>query len=100
MMSRDIRNRLTKLEAIPQPGEYQDIERLIKERVCYDELTEEQKQRYFSFIETDKRDELESLWLFAFGDLHFPIAKFDPPTVEELKRIEQDIRKGTLCRTE
>lgn len=91
-----LNKRLAALEAIPRPGKFADIEQLIKERAYYDELTEEQKQRYFSFIETDKRDELEALWLFAFGDLHFQISKFDPPTVEELKRIEQDIKNRTL----
>lgn len=98
-MMRNISARLHRLEAIPQPGEYADVERLIANRVCYDELTEEQKQRYFDFIGTDKRAALESIWLLAFGDLHFAIAKFDPPTDEELIELEADIRKDKQCRT-
>ena len=67
---REIMKRLTSLEAIPKPGKYADIERLISERAYYDELTEAQKQRYYEYAQSDRRTDYEAALISILGDTH------------------------------
>lgn len=67
---REIMKRLSSLEAIPKPGKYADIERLISERAYYDELTEAQKQRYYEYAQSDRRTDYEAALISILGDTH------------------------------
>lgn len=69
-MMRNISARLHRLEAIPQPGKYADVERLISEHTYYDELTEAQKQRYYEYAQSDRRTDYEAALISILGDTH------------------------------
>ena len=67
---REIMKRLSSLEAMPKPGKYADIKRLISERAYYDELTEAQKQRYYEYAQSDRRTDYEAALISILGDTH------------------------------
>lgn len=72
-----LKKRLAALEAIPQPGKYADVERLISERAYYDELTEAQKQRYFEYAQSDRRADYEAALISVLGDTHLQLIAVD-----------------------
>ena len=65
-----VKKRLAALEAIPQPGKYADVERLISEHTYYDELTEAQKQRYYEYAQSTRRADYEAALISILGDTH------------------------------
>ena len=65
-----VKKRLAALEAIPQPGKYADVERLISEHTYYDELTEAQKQRYYEYAQSTRRADFEAALVSVLGDTH------------------------------
>ena len=65
-----VKKRLAALEAIPQPGKYADVERLISEHTYYDELTEAQRQRYFEYAQSTRRADYEAALISILGDTH------------------------------
>lgn len=76
-MMRNISARLHRLEAIPQPGKYADVERLISEHTYYDELTEAQKQRYYEYAQSDRRTDYEAALISVLGDTHLQLIAVD-----------------------
>lgn len=92
-MMRNISARLHRLEAIPQPGKYADIKRLISERAYYDELTEAQKQRYYEYAQSDRRTDYEVALISILGDTHIWLmavnGNFDQ-IIEELHEIAKE----------
>ena len=65
-----VKKRLAALEAIPQPGKYADVERLISEHTYYDELTKAQRQRYFEYAQSTRRADYEAALISILGDTH------------------------------
>lgn len=92
-MMRNISARLHRLEAIPQPGKYADVERLISEHTYYDELTEAQKQRYYEYAQSDRRTDYEVALISILGDTHIWLmavnGNFDQ-IIEELHEIAKE----------
>lgn len=72
-----VKKRLAALEAIPQPGEYADVERLISEHTYYDELTEAQRQRYFEYAQSTRRADFEAALVSILGDTHIWLMAVD-----------------------
>ena len=72
-----LKKRLAALEAIPQPGKYADVERLISERTYYDELTEAQKQRYYEYAQSTRRADFEAALVSVLGDTHIWLMAVD-----------------------
>ena len=89
-----IEKRLQLLEAkCNQP--FLDIEELIRKGLCYDELTDKQKDRFCELCGVP-RSVYEEIDLTIFGDLHTSLRKFDPPTPEELSDILTEAKAGTF----
>lgn len=92
-MMRNISARLHRLEAIPQPGEYADVERLISEHTYYDELTEAQRQRYFEYAQSARRADFEAALVSILGDTHIWLMAVDgnfDQIIEELHEIAKE----------
>lgn len=88
-----VKKRLAVLEAIPRPGKYADVERLISERTYYDELTEAQKQRYFEYAQSTRRADFEAALVSILGDTHIWLMAVDgnfDQIIEELHEIAQE----------
>ena len=87
---RSITARLARLEAA-RPRLFADILALIDRRAYYDELTPEEQSRFCKYIGIDKQA-FENVNRMVLGDCHVTLAKFDAPTQEELKQIQNDIQ--------
>ena len=85
--------RLAKIEAA-SPA-FADVLKLIRRGARYDELNDQQKSRYCSMIGTPRRV-YEEIELAVVGDLHILLQKFDPPTLEELKSIVDELKHSIL----
>lgn len=72
-----LKKRLAALEAIPRPGKYADVERLISEHTYYDELTEAQKQRYYEYAQSTRRADFEAALVSILGDTHIWLMAVD-----------------------
>lgn len=89
-----IEKRLQLLEAkCNQP--FSDIEELIRKGLCYDELSDKQKDRFCELCGVP-RSVYEEIDLTIFGDLHTCLRKFDPPTPDELSDVLAEARAGTF----
>ena len=87
-----IEKRLQLLEAkCNQP--FSDIEELIRKGLCYDELSDKQKDRFCELCGVP-RSVYEEIDLTIFGDLHTSLRQFDPPTPEELNDILTEAKAG------
>ncbi len=90
---RNISARLHRLEAIPQPGKYADVERLISGHTYYDELTEAQRQRYFEYAQSTRRADFEAALVSILGDTHIWLMAVDgnfDQIIEELHEIAKE----------
>ena len=79
---RNFENRIRRLEKNIPADSFSDIQELIQNKVFYDELTPEQRQRYIiDYHELPSLDIFEEIHLAACGDLHFPLKKKEKPLI-------------------
>ena len=90
---KNYQKRLIALEAA-SPA-FADVLKLIRRGARYDELNDQQKSRYCSMIGPPRRV-YEEIELAVVGDLHILLQKVDPPTLEELKSIVDELKHSIL----
>ncbi len=100
----NIESRLRKLENSPK-HEYSDVLELIKQGAFYDELTEEQKDRYCSYMNVKDRRAFEEVQILVLEEmhgeenpLHFQLTYKEKPLTKEefeerVKWVEEQLYK-------
>ena len=101
----NIESRLRKLENSPK-HEYSDVLELIRQGAFYDELTEEQKDRYCSYMNVKDRRAFEEVQTCIFelyeeeveNPLHFQLTYKEKPLTKEefeerVKWVEEQLYK-------
>ena len=92
-MRKDLKKRLAALNKQDEDS-VSDVLSWIRQGLYYDELTEEQKDRYCLYRNTI-REVFEEVETFLFdGDLHFKLEENEPPpTKDELSQIIEEVEQ-------
>lgn len=92
-MRKDIKKRLDALNK-HDAERFSDVLLLIHQGKYYDDLTDEQKERYCLYKGSDRKI-VEDVQFYLFdGNMHFLLEENElPPTTEEMKGIIDDVER-------
>ena len=81
--------RLAKIEAA-RPRLFADILALIGRHAFYDEINDNERERYCCYIGVDRRV-FEEVNRAVVGDLHVILRQIEPPTPDELRSVIEEL---------